>query len=345
MAEIGACLDKTGIVNAVTVARIGAQWGRFVADRSVQPQQLTYASALQTAGVQRFLTFDMDSYRRFGDPHKRSTWLLAHQHTAEAFGGLVDVVNPFNEPDGTGDESSTMSVSEVNQILAICKAEWPSSVKLVGVGDVTGQGKAYYDQIEIDLLDGIDAHLYAKFPPTHNPGPNFSLERALDHYLTIGKPLYLSEIGISSWLPNGTTGPGYEETQARFLFDTLSYIRARADVVMCCWFCAHPYDGWGLWDQEWRFKPAGERFMELMSGSIVNEGPAFQQGFAKWAALEPFLIGEPVTNEGPVFPGWQRQRSSRGWLNWVDGKGFGFEDDRGRVFRWNDGMPRSEEIT
>src|SRR5688572_449654 len=130
MADIGLCVAKDASVHALSVQQLGSQWARWTFDPSYERAQIAYCKALGALGIKRFGTCDMDTYRAFGDPHDPATWLAAHQWLANTFPGYVDAINPLNEPDGTGDESSTMSVNEVNAILRIAHQEWPRSIKL-----------------------------------------------------------------------------------------------------------------------------------------------------------------------------------------------------------------------
>ena len=286
--------------------------------------------ALANHGQKVFLTFDTDSYSAFGDPHSRDTWIRAHAWAADKFKDLVQVVNPVNEPDGEGFESSRMSVDEVNQIIHIAYDAWPRDVLLVGVGSVSGQ-VSYYDRINTELLDGIDFHPYAKYPPSMSPAPGYRLENIIDEHAALGMPMWISEIGQAGREPLGELG------QATFLRETIAYLRSRTDVAASMIFCAHPYDGWGLWRPDGSLKLAYDAFKTAAMREKQLYGYAY--GFAEIAAVNRRIVGEPLENEVYPWHGVSHQRTTNGFLWWADsGEGaMGFVDHDGLRFIWKDG--------
>lgn len=311
MSDIGLCVAKDTTVTPASLAVIGSQWARWTFDPDFEHEQVAYCKNLRALGIKRFGTCDMDTYRKFGNPHAVDTWERTHEWLANTFSGYVDAVNPLNEPDGTGHESSSMAIWEVNAILRITRETWPSLTRIVGVGDITGQGPNYYSQIATQYLDGIDAHLYAK--------DGQALSDAIDWYLTMGKPLWLSEIGVSS----DQVG---EVEQARFLKDNLALVKNRSDVEACFWFCAHAYDGWGLWRPDGSTKLAHAEFQKIMHPP--KPVPQFALGFLEMHQSNPRLTGQPLEMEIYPHPGLSQQWTTTGLFWWgstnLGGDGMGF---------------------
>lgn len=257
MADLGLCVSKDAAVTPSSLSDVGARWARWTGDPQFVREQEAYCRALKARSIKRFLTLDADSYRAFGPLEEPATWRRAAEWYADTFTGLVDAINPVNEPDGTGYESSQMPLEMVNGMIRETRRAWGRSAQIVAVGSVSGI-PSYYDQIDLSLLDGIDGHFYAKFPPAEHPSPDFSLERIINEHKRFGLPIWMSEIGISSDREG-------EERQAQFLRTTMAYVQDRADVVACFWFCAHSYDGWGLWRPDGSLKPSWQAFRDTVS--------------------------------------------------------------------------------
>lgn len=257
MAELGLCVSKDAAVGAADLADVGARWARWTGDPQFVREQEAYCRDLKARGIKRFLTLDADSYRPFGPLDEPTTWRSAAEWYANTFAGLADAVNPVNEPDGAGYESSQMTTDAVNIILHETRRAWGRSTPIVAVGSVSGV-VGYYDSIDLSLLDGIDGHFYAKYPPAEHPTPDYSLERIIDEHKRFGLPIWMSEIGMNS----DASG---EDRQAQFLRTTLAYVQDRADVVACFWFCAHAYQGWGLWRADGSRKPSWQAFRDTAS--------------------------------------------------------------------------------
>ncbi len=312
---------------------LGATWARWTPDPAYEAMHVAYCRQLRAVGIQVFLTLDGDAYRTFGELDDINVIAHANYTYAQAFGEFVSAVNPVNEPDGTGDESTHMTYETVNECIYQAQDKWPDHVPIVGVGSVSGD-VGYYDGVRTDWLDGIDGHFYAKMPPSWNPSPDMSLERIIDeHLVRIGRPLWISEIGLP--IMDGVD----EELQADFLRDTMTYLRDRSDVAGALWFHQH-YGGWGLMGADHRRRPAWYAFQDVAGGLVIPEvQPTYVLGFERWANLEGYLLGAPLRDERVVAPGWTTQATSTGVLNWVDGKGYAFATHDGRIFQW-DGSDR-----
>lgn len=239
-AELGLCVSKDGAVNAEALVDAGAQWARFVADNEIAVTQIRYGQALKRVGLNTLLTFDNESYQRFGDPLDPETWSRAANWSRALFQGLIQAINPTNEPDGTEEESSRLPVWAVNGILRAFRDVWGTDITLVGVGSITGQ-PSYYDQIDLSLLDAIDFHPYAQWSVA-------ALTHTLDAHAALGKPLWISEVGLNAG----------DAEQTPFLDWTLRTIRDHPAVRVCTWFCGHEYQQWGILG-----RPAADAFTRI----------------------------------------------------------------------------------
>lgn len=99
---------------------------------------------------------------------------------------------------------------------------------------------------------------------------------------------------------------------------------------------------------QWTSDPIDQNVF-LPAVTTPRAKPRFQQGFGKWAALEPSLIGEPVDPvEWGAWPGCSAQRTTNGVIQWANlatvGPVLWFIGNDGRRFRWKEGNPASEEI-
>lgn len=353
MAEIGVSNDKQASVSVESLSWLGAQWMRWTGDPEYERQQIAFAKLARTFGITRYMISDSDTYGRYGDVNDPDVREKCITDLANMFAGYVDYHTPINEPDGKEYESSTMANGVVNHILWYTRQQWAASVKIGGIGGVSGQLSAY-DGIETQWIQFFDDHLYAKFAPEDNPEPDFSLEIAIDQRVGRGKPFVVGEIGLSSirdWGARADT-PVAQSTQASYLRKVMGYIQRRSDVLAGMWFCAHPYDGFGLWMPDGTFKPAGQEFLKLMdTGGNPPPPPSpplsghFQLGFEKWHDLEPELIGDAVVDEYNVWPGTvQTQKTTNGVLIWVAGQGHAFIGDNLKVHRWQEDWSQSEEL-
>lgn len=75
--------------------------------------------------------------------------------------------------------------------------------------------------------------------------------------------------------------------------------------------------------------------------------PIFQEGFGRWAVLEPALIGQPLENEYGPTPGMSAQRTSTGrlvWANLKEGPALFFWGDDGTRHLWQESWPASRLV-
>ncbi len=329
MAEIGLDLDKRNLPPVTELVELGSQWARWTFDLEYLPAHVAYSRECNAEGIKVLITFDGDSYRAYGDINDPGTWIDTHTAARDALSGYIDAINPCNEPDGSEESSTQLSLNTVNGQIWTARDVWGPGATIVGVGSVSGAW-SYYQGVRRDLLSGLDAHLYAKFSPE-------ALAVAIAQHQVLGLPIWMSEIGVSS-------DQFGEEAQAGFLEDVLSYVRDRQDIVMCCWFAYQPYGGWGLIREDGSRKPAWYAFQRVTGGGrVIPENPIYQFDFKRWHDMDPQLIGDPVTNEISVWEGQQMQHTTHGWLIWTQPNKLVFACEyRDEVWRW-DASERSPE--
>lgn len=228
MAVLGVNVDKIGTVTADSLTWLNSRWARIVAAPDRVMEQLTYIRAMKEAGIDVLLCFDADTYRAFGAVDNAETWKQAANWAKTVYGGLIDAVEPVNEPDGEGFESSAMSVNVVNGILLTHAREWGVGMRIIGCATVSGQ-PSYYDQIRTDILDGLSFHPYAQWTSA-------DLTTMIDRHAALGMMLWITEVGLNA----------PDQEQATFLSWTLETINKHPAVEVCTWFCAHDYNDFGL---------------------------------------------------------------------------------------------------
>lgn len=337
MASPGTNVDKLGSVNAVSLTWLGSRWNRIVAAPDHVMEQLAYIKAMKNAGLKALMCFDADAYRHFGQLDDPATWRQAANWSKAVYGSgkqngpLIDAIEPVNEPDGEGFESSRMPVWVVNGILEEFARTWSTGMTIVGCATVSGQVSYYTDVgLRTDLLDVISFHPYAQWTPA-------SLTEMINRHAALGRMLWITEVGLNA----------PDDEQAEFLKWTMQTINQHPAVEVCTWFCAHAYGDWGLSRTDGSWKPAAYEFRRI-AGPIDTPPPnpyVFVEGFKKWHDLEPELIGEPLANERNTgFGGWQIQPTDTGVLQWHEGDGHIFVTRDGRVFQWVEDWPASQEV-
>ncbi len=255
-AELGTNVDKLGVgISADELVWLHARWARVVAAPDRAMDQLMYVKAMKAAGVQVLLCFDADAYRAFGVIDNPETWRRAARWAKVLYSGLIAAVEPVNEPDGEGYESSQMSVETVNGMLAAHRNAWGTGMPIIGAATSSGQ-VSYYEQIETDILDGLSFHPYAKWSPE-------DLTRIIDEHAAIGLPLWITEVGVN----------GGDDEQDEFLEWTLPTIQAHPSVKVCMWFCGHAYGEWGLKRDDGSWRPAAVSFKRIapQGGSVPDQ--------------------------------------------------------------------------
>jgi hypothetical protein len=308
----------------------GAMWVRCVYRERSSLDLRPWISKLLDHGIQTVLVGD-SSPNSLGKAANQweSRMIAARDH----LGNLVKCWQWFNEPDGTGMASWTMSHADLNPGLEIARRVFPPGKGwfLIGPGLVSGNA-AWLDGMRLDLLDAIDVHPYAKYISTQRERD--ALNGMLDAYIN-----RIDGTALEFWL-------GEYDSRTRGLSAYLRDFRWVSRAAVMCWDSGMTA-GEGL-NLGLLQNPAA---MADFKSAAANQGGPPQEhhaefilGFAKWAAIEPGLLGEPLINERNVRPGWQTQPTENGVLSWVEGKGHSFVTHEGRVFRWQEDWRASQEV-
>jgi hypothetical protein len=276
--------------------------------------------------------------------HEAMSYNDAAQFYSERYGDKFDAIQAGNEADHVSPSSWTMTPDDLNSLLYAVNMHFPKSI-VVGPGLVSGHPH-YLDAVDLDLVDAIAVHPYGQRPYGCTddwaglPGNFGTVTDLLASYAYHNKPIWVTEVGLS-------TTECSHDMQARYCEAILKTLQGVVPVAF--WFCADDamVPEFGLYDDQGRPKPSAAAFIRASGGAHPepSDGPTFQLGFGKWAAIEPDLLGRPLKNERNTgFAGWQIQPTSTGVLQWHANDGHIFVTHDGRVFRWTEGAPGSEEV-
>jgi hypothetical protein len=180
------------------------------------------------------------------------------QQYAARYGDL-DAVQGGNEADHISPSSWTLIPAELNALLAEINQAFDPSMTIVGPGLVSGQ-PSYLDAVDLDLVDAIAVHPYGQRPNSEDwselPGNFGSVAGLLDSYRYHGKPIWVTEVGVS-------THQVSEEFQARYCEAMIKALKLRSDAPVVTWFCADDLmvPEFGLYGTENNPKRSAEAFM------------------------------------------------------------------------------------
>src|SRR5690242_8376348 len=124
MAEIGLDLDKRNLPPVSELVEVGSQWARWTFDPEYLPAHVAYSRECNAEGIKVLITFDGDSYRAFGDINDPGTWIDTHTAARDALSGYIDAINPCNEPDGSEESSTQLSLGTVNGQIWTARDVW-----------------------------------------------------------------------------------------------------------------------------------------------------------------------------------------------------------------------------
>lgn len=211
-----------------------------------------------------------------------------------------------------------------------------------------------------DAVDWVDLHLYSKVAGGVPAGTDWQTVRAAleqAHAIT-GKPVICSEAGIPVVHAGGFDA---QAAWARGLYADTAALPDETYPFVCYFAWAnsvgasHEQDlnGFGLRDGNMSPLPAWYAFAEVAGGvepaptPTPAGAPRFLEGFGRWKALEPELLGDPIEDESGPIEGISAQRTTTGLLFWANvpaGVGslvFIASDGRRRV--WREDWPASRE--
>ncbi len=248
----------------------------FPADMRLAPQ---FGAMLGARWIRVVLLPDVDLTPWITDAHARGLKVLgviARESTLDDMGypslavlyggryaGLIDAIQCGNESDHESPSSWTMAQGDLNDLLAAFNREFPDTT-IVGPGLASGNPH-YLDAVDLDLVDAIAVHPYGRWPNNGDwselPGGFGSIAELLDQYRYHNRPIWITELGVS-------THQVSEEFQARYVEECLKSLKLRTDVPVVTWFCADDamVEEFGLFDINGSPKVASTSFMKVAKG-------------------------------------------------------------------------------
>ena len=252
-----------------------------------------------------------------------SQWFSRITTYRDRYEGLIDAWQVGNESDHVSPSSWTMTQSALSELLRTARSALGSAAYIVGAGMVSGN-PGWATSVDWSPCSAIACHPYAKEP---HSAP---LDRLLSGYKALGKPLWVTEYHARTL------------SMAAALRDD-----PRLEVAIAFCYTDRMVPGFGM-IEDYRalddFRTAALPQAPQPPPPPDLTKPYFVEGFKKWHDLEPDRIGDAVMNERNVAPEWQTQRTTKGTLSWVGGKGHAFVRNDGRVWRWEESWPASREV-
>lgn len=216
MASLGMNVARDGTSSLDLVRSLGATWIRIVAMPDVD--LTAYFRRCRVLGIRIMLVL----------AHESGGDYAAYQRS---YGGLVDCVQVGNEPDLTSPSSWTMTAIELASLGRQARQTF-GSMPIVTAGLASGHPE-WLTGVDLSWADTIAFHPYGKTPSETWPHPGWGtgvMGPLVDGYAAFGKPLIVSEIGLS-------TDEVTEEFQAEYLSRCFDYLNQRGDVAVMFWFC------------------------------------------------------------------------------------------------------------
>lgn len=222
MASLGLNVDRTGRHDPAWIRATGATWLRIVAMPGLDLSD--YFKRCRAAGLKILLVLARESGGGY-DNYQR------------LYGSLVDAVAVGNEPDAAPNSPSSWTMPQ-GQFVSLGKAARTAfpHMPLVTAGLVSGQPD-WLANLDLSWASAICVHPYGKSPSKTWPHPGWGtgyMGDLLDGYAAFGKPLLVTEIGLSSTEVS-------EEFQAEYLKRSLDFLNKREDVELAMWFTAQDF--------------------------------------------------------------------------------------------------------
>lgn len=246
---IGLNFPADGRVNPQFGALLGAKWLRVVLKPDVDLTDWiarTHARGIQVLGL-------------IARESLSGSYNDTAQMYSDRYGNSLDALQCGNEADHESPSSWTMTPDDLNSLLAAFNMHF-GLAEIVGPGLVSGHPE-YLDNVDLDLLDGIAVHPYGQRPNNVEdwaelPGNFGSVAGLLDSYRYHEKPIWVTEVGVS-------TKECTEAFQARYCEAILKSLSLRSDVPAAFWFCADDQmvPEFGLYGYHDNPKPSAAAFM------------------------------------------------------------------------------------
>lgn len=245
MGQPGLNVPRDGSIPAQTAAFLGARWLRVVLlpDVDLTPW-------IEDAHARKLKVLGVIARESLVGRYDETAFLYAARY------GNLDAVQGGNESDHHSPSSWDMEPSDLNDLLAAINLHFPHT-PIVGPGLVSGNPH-YLDAVDLDLVDAISVHPYGRWPNNQDwselPGGFGSIAGLLDAYRYHGKPIWITELGVSTHQVSA-------EFQARYVSECVKSLKLRTDVPVVCWFALHDHDGFGLQRDDGSLKPSATAFL------------------------------------------------------------------------------------
>lgn len=235
----------------------------------------------------------------------KTRWYRRMSEARDRLGDIVTWWQWFNEPDGDGMASWTMSHEQVNAGLEMARTVFPrdSGWRLLAPGLVSGDTNWPWG-LRLDLCDGLDAHPYSKY--LYTPEQERELREMIERYADVAR-----YYGIELWL-------GEYDSRTAGLSTYFRDFPGVSRAAVMAWD-NQMTDGEGLALGLLQNPTAMADFISAARRDpvVVAETPRFVLGFKDFHDAFPDLVGDPIP-EDPVerggVPGLSFQETSRGFL-------------------------------
>lgn len=300
-------------------------------------------------------------------------WAAVAQDWVNRHGGRIKAVEVLNEWDLLGIHPK-VAAAVIQAVAPIFR----NAGILVLAGSVAGGSwpaalQELFYELPPGSVDGACFHPYGKhgrrFYRTQRPDFGTIYDAVVAAHEIANAPIWLTESGVQLDDVLEPYDPTGEQGQKEWVEAAINDCDDLGNDICPLWSFfsysdsmnspnEHGLQAFGLFDDEWKPRPAAFTYAAIADGtgdfSFLGANqeepepqpqPVFTLGFEKWARLQPELIGQPLANEHGAGEGWTTQPTSTGRLQWVDSKGHAFVDHTGRLFRWQESLSESVEIT
>jgi hypothetical protein len=346
---------EDGGTTGASLAHIGARWAIVVARRD-EDVGGTLADYL-AHDIYPLLLLDRLSIEAFGPVDSahiaastgRAITVYATRYDRYAVAWIVG-----NEPDHVSPSSWSMSKADFQTMGKAARAGLPGKTIICG-GLVSGQ-PSWLDGQDLSWMSVVGVHPYGKRPEPNWPSPTWGtgyIGDLIDGYAAYGKPIMVTEIGLS-------TQEVDEAFQGQYVERMCNAMARRTDIIAVQWFCMTDdmVDGFGLYRNDGSPKPSADAYAfastlaipvplptpdgggEIPEPPKVPETPEaaeLEMWRQAWTAIAPTLeynatihtwaiptywrehyaeIGSPLGHEIPEGGGPTRQAFASAMLRW-----------------------------
>jgi hypothetical protein len=283
MGALGINVTRDGSCAPAAVAGLGAKWVRAVAMADVDLTE--WIRQLASVNVHTLLVVARESV---GD----RTFAQTARLFGERYGSIVSAWQLGNEPDHESPSSWTLPGPRLSELAREFRAVLPGGARIITGGLVSGH-PGYLDSVDLGLFDAIAIHPYGRRPTRDWPNPTWGtgyVGDLLELYAPIRKPIWITEVGISS----DEVG---EQLQADYVERIGCCLAERTDVAVTFHFCMHAYQGFGVVRPNGAEKPACAAFRRACSHAAAlprREQPIMPEPITLDPPRREFAVGPGV---------------------------------------------------